>query len=144
MCCAESRDVLEFSLPSGKSDILVIFSLIFLILPLKPIKGRFAVCDFSVVIWHITTSMMEIEHVLPPAPIPSSPVSCSGSQRRSQDLGPVCQWKGCCKCPLQNTLLGRCLSHSTHCTFTNLVFMSEDKDLLPYWTFWKWWTVYCI
>lgn len=68
MCCAESRDVLEFSLPSGKSDILVIFSLIFLILPLKPIKGRFAVCDFSVVIWHITTSMMEIEHVLPPAP----------------------------------------------------------------------------
>lgn len=53
--CAEqsqssSCDALVLSLPSGKSDILVIFSLIFLILPLMSTKGRSVVGDFSVVI----------------------------------------------------------------------------------------------
>lgn len=54
MCAVQSQstscDVLVLSLPSEKSDILVIFSLLFLILLLMSIKGRFAVGDFSVVI----------------------------------------------------------------------------------------------
>lgn len=125
--CAEqsqssSCDALVLSLPSGRSDILVIFSLIFLILPLMSTKGRFAVGDFSVIVccqWDGNGGCF--------APCPHSFIPCLlfWVSKQEPGFGAWLSGEGMLQVsPPELAFWGGVYPTQTHCTFKNLVFMS--------------------